>query len=128
MSEGKGVGLILPTCDSEAMNLHHAEIGLSVAPAANAVLLVDRLCRLGSHHSMLPKCPEFNSVENVWQFMRDNRPSNRVFKAYDDLVEHCSVRPGTSPSTSLGASCPLDCASGRTGRTYRGKAHGLMRV
>ena len=28
-------------------------------------------------------------VENIWQFMRDNRLSNRVFKSYDDLVDHC---------------------------------------
>jgi len=34
-----------------------------------------------------PKCPELNPVENVWQFMRDNWLSNRVFKSYDDLVE-----------------------------------------
>ena len=36
-----------------------------------------------------PKSPELNPVENVWQFMRDNWLSNRVFKSYDDLVDHC---------------------------------------
>jgi transposase len=36
-----------------------------------------------------PKCPELNPVENVWQFLRDNWLSNRVFKSYDDLVDHC---------------------------------------
>src|SRR6266436_5108355 len=36
-----------------------------------------------------PKCPELNPVENVWQFMRDNWLSNRIFKSYDDLVDHC---------------------------------------
>jgi transposase len=35
------------------------------------------------------KCPELNPVENVWQFMRDNWLSNRIFKSYDDLVDHC---------------------------------------
>ena len=25
------------------------------------------------------KCPELNPVENIWQFMRDNWLSNRVF-------------------------------------------------
>ena len=29
-----------------------------------------------------PKCPELNPQENVWQFMRDNWLSNRVF---DDI-------------------------------------------
>jgi hypothetical protein len=36
-----------------------------------------------------PKCPELNPTENVWQFMRDNWLSNRVFKSYDDVVDHC---------------------------------------
>ena len=31
-----------------------------------------------------PKCPELNPVENIWQFMRDNWLSNRIFKSYDD--------------------------------------------
>jgi hypothetical protein len=33
--------------------------------------------------------PELNPVENVWQFLRDNWLSNRVFKSYEDLVDHC---------------------------------------
>ena len=36
-----------------------------------------------------PKCPELNPTENVWQFMRDNWLSNRVFKSYTDIVDHC---------------------------------------
>ena len=36
------------------------------------------------------KCPELNPVENVWQFMRDNWLSNRIFKSYDDILDHCS--------------------------------------
>ena len=35
------------------------------------------------------RCPELNPVENVWQFMRDNWLSNRIFKSYDDVVDHC---------------------------------------
>jgi len=30
-----------------------------------------------------------NPVENIWQYMRDNRLSNRVFKSYDDILDHC---------------------------------------
>jgi hypothetical protein len=30
---------------------------------------------------------ELNSVENIWQFMRDNWLSNRVFKSYDDILD-----------------------------------------
>jgi hypothetical protein len=35
------------------------------------------------------KCPELNFMENVWQFMRDNWLSNRVFRDHDDIVAHC---------------------------------------
>jgi len=89
----------MPACNTEAMNLHLAEIAATVAPAAHAILLVDQA---GWHLStrllvpanitiilLPPKCPELNPVENVWQFMRDNWLSNRIFKSYDDLVDHC---------------------------------------
>ena len=36
-----------------------------------------------------PKSPELNPVENLWHFMRENWLSNRVFKSYDDIVDHC---------------------------------------
>jgi hypothetical protein len=36
-----------------------------------------------------PKCPELNVMENIWQFMRDNWLSNRVFRHHDDIVDHC---------------------------------------
>ena len=81
------------------MNLHLAEIATEVAPGAHAVLLIDRA---GWHLSsrlvvppnitlvaLPPKCPELNPVENVWQVLRDNWLSNRVFRGYDDIVAHC---------------------------------------
>jgi transposase len=36
-----------------------------------------------------PRCPVLNPVENVWQFMRDKWLSNRIFKSYDNIVDHC---------------------------------------
>lgn len=35
------------------------------------------------------KCPELNPVENIWQFIRDNWLSNRVFTSHDNIVDHC---------------------------------------
>src|SRR5476651_2261744 len=97
--QGKGAALILPACNTEAMNLHLVEIAQTVAPGAHAVLLVDQAgwhmsMRLTVPHNITiialpPKSPELNPVENIWQFMRDNWLSNRVFKSYDDLVDHC---------------------------------------
>ena len=90
---------MLPRCNIEAMNLHLAEIAAEVSPGAIAALLVDQA---GWHMSkrlnvppnivivpLPPKCPELNPQENVWQFMRDNWLSNRVFKSYDDILDHC---------------------------------------
>jgi len=97
--EGKGAALVLPYCNSAAMSLHLAEISLAVAPDAHAVLIMDQA---GWHTSkklevpgnitivtLPPRAPELNPVENVWQFMRDNWLSNRVFRSYDDIVGHC---------------------------------------
>ena len=39
--------------------------------------------------------PELNPVENVWQFLRENWLSNRVFKGYDDIVAPAAP-PGTT--------------------------------
>jgi hypothetical protein len=40
--DGKGAALVLPRCDTEAMNLHLAEIATQIAPGAHAALLVDQ--------------------------------------------------------------------------------------
>ncbi len=97
---GKAAGLILPECNIEAMNLHLTEIGAAVAPGAHAALILDQA---GWHVSdklvvppnitlvpLPPKCPELNPIENVWQYMRANWLSDRIFEAYDDIVGHCS--------------------------------------
>jgi transposase len=81
------------------MNLHLAEISGMVSPGKHAVLLLDQA---GWHLSgevsvptnitllpLPPKCPELNVMENIWQFMRDNWLSNRVFRNHDDIVDHC---------------------------------------
>ena len=97
--QGKAAGLILPWCDLEAMAAHLKEISAHVAPEAHAVLLLDQAgwhlsCRLEvpANISLLPlppRAPELNPMENVWQFMRDNWLSNRVFGSRDDIVAHC---------------------------------------
>ena len=97
--DGKGAGLVLPHCNTESMSLHLAEIATQVAQGAHAVLLLDQA---GWHLSrrlvvpenitllpLPPKGPELNPVENIWQYMRDNWLSNRIFKSYEDILDHC---------------------------------------
>ena len=81
------------------MNLHLIEIAGMVAPGRHAVLVMDQA---GRHLSKMlvvpdnitilplpPKCPELNPQENIWQFLRDNWLSNRIFSSCDDIVEQC---------------------------------------
>ena len=35
------------------------------------------------------KAPELNPVENIWQYMRENWISNRIFASYGDILDHC---------------------------------------
>ncbi len=97
--KGTGAGLVLPFCNSAAMDLHLKEISQAVAPQAHAVLVMDQA---GWHTSgkldvpanitiLAPpsRSPELNPVENIWQFLRENWLSNRVFTSYDDILAHC---------------------------------------
>ena len=98
-ARGVGAALVLPKCNTAAMNLHLQEISIAVAPGAHAIIIVDQA---GWHFSknleiptnitllpLPPKSPELNPVENIWQFMRDNWLSNRIFDSYNDIVDHC---------------------------------------
>ena len=94
---GVGAALALPYADTEAMQLHLDEISRHVAEGAHAVLLLDRA---GWHTTsnldvpdnitpiLLPsRAPELNPVENVWQYLRSNWLSNRLFDTYDDIID-----------------------------------------
>jgi len=76
-----------------------AEIARMVEPGRHAVLLLDQAgwhlsaaLEVPANITLLPlpaKSPELNVMENVWQFMRDNWLSNRIFTDHDDIVAHC---------------------------------------
>ena len=89
----------MPYADTEAMAEHLRLISEEVAPNAHAVILLDQA---GWHMTpklevpdnitlmpLPPRAPELNPVENVWQFLRDNYLSNRVFTSYKDILAHC---------------------------------------
>ena len=81
------------------MQAHLEEISAAVASNAHAVVILDQA---GWHLSgrldmpanitlvpLPPRSPELNPQENIWQFIRDNWLSNRIFASYDDVVDHC---------------------------------------
>ena len=45
----------------------------------------------GQHHpaSVAAQVPELNPTENIWQYLRDNWLSNRVFASGHHIVDHC---------------------------------------
>ena len=96
-ARGTCAALALPHADTEAMQLHLEEISRHVAKGAHGVLLLDRA---GWHTTSLlkapenltliflpPRAPELNPQENIWQYMRANWLSNRIFETYDDIIE-----------------------------------------
>jgi hypothetical protein len=96
-ARGVGAAVAMPLADTHAMQTHLDEIGRTVARGAHAVLLLDRAGWHTTDKLKVPKnlslillpsrSPELNPVENLWQFMRQNWLSNRVFETYDDIVE-----------------------------------------
>jgi hypothetical protein len=94
-----GAGVVMPEVSLAAMEAHLAEIATQVAPGAHAVLVLDgagwhaspRL-RVPGNISLLPLprySPELNPVENVWEYLRRNWLSHRVWDGYDAIVGAC---------------------------------------
>jgi len=95
-----GAALVLPTVSAELMSLHLAEISRCVDPKAHAVLVLDGA---GWHQTggrllvpsnitlmpLPPYAPELNPVENIWEFLRGNLLSHRVWQTYEDILEAC---------------------------------------
>ena len=93
---GTGAALMLPKANTHAMQLHLDEISRNVAAKAHAVVLMDRA---GWHKTdklkvpknltiilLPPRSPELNPVENIWQYLRQNWLSNRVFENHDAIL------------------------------------------
>ena len=79
------------------MQLHVHEISRNVQRGAHAVLLLDRAGWHTTEKLIVPRnmtliflpsrAPELNPVENVWQYLRQNWLSNRVFDGYDAIID-----------------------------------------
>jgi transposase len=100
---GRGIGaaLIMASANTEAMNEHLKEISSQVATGAHAALLCDgagwhaksKELVVPSNITLItlpPYSPELNPMENVWEFLRDNRFGAQVWKNYGEIVRACS--------------------------------------
>ena len=89
----------MPYADREAMNRHLREIGRAVARGAHGVLVLDGAGWHTSHALTLsdnitrlclpPYSPGLNPVENVWEYLRQNKLALRIHDSYDAIVEAC---------------------------------------
>jgi transposase len=89
----------MPEVGIAAMNKHLAEISQSVSVSATALLILDGAGWHGSPKVVVPDnivlmplppyAAELNSVENVWDYLRSNFLSHRVWETYDEIVDAC---------------------------------------
>src|SRR4051812_11138511 len=94
-----GAALVLPYADAAATGLHLAEIGRHVAPGAHAVVVFDGAgwhaaggLAVPGNITLLPLpsySPELNPVENLWEYLRQNKLGLRVWPDYDAIVATC---------------------------------------
>ena len=100
-SEGKAAALIMPICNTAAMNHHLCEISSQVAADAHAVVILDGA---GWHSSqglvvpgnitllaLPPYSPELNPVERIWHYLRSHWLANSVFPSLADIMDACEM-------------------------------------
>lgn len=89
---GTGAALVLPACNTGAMQLHLTEIAIRITPGAVRCLSLIKpagtLRKTSSSKQHLARAAAAARAR-IWRFMRKNWLSNRVFKSFDDIVDHC---------------------------------------
>lgn len=95
----KCVGLVMPRSNTQSMQAHLDEIAKAVGPSNHAAVLMDRAPWHMTHKLIIPAnmtiiplppvSPELNPVEQVWNWLRQNFLSNRVFENYEAIVDGC---------------------------------------
>ena len=100
-SQGKAAALIMPICNTTAMNHHLSEISSQIAADAHAVVILDRAGWHRSHALVVPDnitllelppySPELNPVERVWHYLRSHWLANSVFISLADIMDACEM-------------------------------------
>ena len=94
-----GAALVMPFANAKALNAHLEEIAHHVAADAHAVLVLDGAGWHVSHELKIPSnitllslpayAPELNPVENIWEYLRQNKLAHRLYDDYNAIVEAC---------------------------------------
>ena len=99
--EGKAAALIMPICNTAAMNHHLCEISSQVAADVHAVVILDGASWHKSHGLVTPSnitllalppySPELNPVERIWHYLRSHWLANSVFRSLADVMDACET-------------------------------------
>ena len=96
-----GAAIIMPAVSAEAMSEHLKEISREVTPGAHGVVVCDgagwhqrgKRLVVPDNITLLPLppyAPELNPMENVWDYLRGNKLSRRVWDSYEAIVAACT--------------------------------------
>ena len=105
-------GLVLPLVNTDCMNVFLEEFSKELGEQ-KVLIIMDGA---GWHKSkdlkippnirielLPPYCPELNSVERLWKYIKDNTIKNKVFETLEDLeIEICSFVKNLSREVVLG--------------------------
>ena len=97
---GAAAALIMPYADTEAMNEPLKEISTQIVAGSHAILLCDgagwhqrgRKLLVPGNITLLtlpPYSPELNPMENVWDYLRQNKLCTAVWNTYEQIVDAC---------------------------------------
>jgi DDE superfamily endonuclease len=116
---GTGAALVLPACNTEAMQLHLDEIATKITPGAHAILLLD---------GTAPRPSRFQATSRSCS-SRHARPNSTAKKTFGSSCGRTGCQtvssnpsttspiiaatPGTRSSISRGKSCPSRAAIGQ---------------
>ena len=98
-SQKTGASIIVPYANSAAFEIHLEEISFHVPEGRHAVIIMDKAGWHSTKNIKTPQnisvlhlpaySPELNAQENIWEYLKDNFLSNRVFESTKDIADAC---------------------------------------
>lgn len=94
-----GVGLIFTKANSESMDKFLQEVSKNIEIGSHAIMVIDQAgwhiakkLNIPSNITLIrlpPYSPELNPTENLWEFLRSNYLSHKVYQTVDDVIDAC---------------------------------------
>ena len=96
---GTTAGLVMSRGNARTLSDHLAAISAEVASSSHALRVLDGAGSHVARHVIVPSntsivflpsyAPELNPMENVWAYLRANKPANRVHRDDGHIVGAC---------------------------------------